>query len=275
MNTENETMPWIVFKIEDKLFSISSRFVQAIIKMPDVNVIPNYPDQVKGIIRYREKIYRLLNLRKILSLNNLDEKIESFNAMMEARKSDHVDWLTELENSIHQNREFTKTTDPHECIFGKWFYSYKTNDITLQEILDKFEVPHNRIHSIAIQVEKLKQLGKDQEIESLLETTKHTTLMEMINLFDEIKVIYRKSLQELAVILELESHKTAFPVDQVLTVEYLQKIDTANVDEKLFELGDSTIVLDVSKSSTEQIVLRLSDEEIVRSEFIHTEAQLV
>lgn len=275
MNAENETMPWIVFKIEDKLFSISSRFVQAIIKMPEVNILPNYPEYVKGIIRYRDKIYRLLNLRKILSLNNIEAKIEDFNSMMDARKQDHVEWLTDLENSIHQNREFTKTTDPHKCAFGKWFYSYKTDDITLQEILDKFELPHKKLHGIAIQAEKLKQLGKDQEIESLFQMTRNTTLMEMINLFDQIKVIYRKSLQELAVILEFENHKTAFPVDQVLTVEYLKKIETADIDEKLFELGDTNIFLDVAKSSTDQIVLRLSDEALVRSEFIHSEAQLV
>jgi chemotaxis signal transduction protein len=262
----NNNMPWVVFKIDNKLFSISSEFVQSIIQMIPITKIPNDQEYLKGIIRYRDSIYKVLDIRKIFGLKTLDDKIFEFSELIKQRKQDHLNWLDELNKSVLEKRKFKLTTDPTKCAFGKWYYSFETEDIGLKEQLDKFELPHNTIHKLAIEVEKLFQNGESDKISKLIEKTRNTSLAELIKLFDGITSQYKKSLQELLIILEQENFRTAFPVDQVLTVEYLNEIADNGFDKDFMGFEKNKIIQDMAQRENGDLVLRLSDEVILRAD---------
>jgi chemotaxis protein histidine kinase CheA len=138
MSTTDIKMPSVVYKIEDKCYSIPSKYVESIIKMDTITKLPNEPAHVKGIVKYRDRIYKVIDLRKVFGFSALEDKINAFDDLLKARKQDHINWLNELENSVKEKRDFKLATDPTKCAFGKWYYNFKTDDISLKEHLDKF-----------------------------------------------------------------------------------------------------------------------------------------
>ena len=78
------------------------------------------------------------------------DKIENQITMLKEREKDHRNWLSELESSVKENRPFTLATDHHKCKFGQWYDSYVPKSYEESEFLKKFEMPHKRIHEVAI-----------------------------------------------------------------------------------------------------------------------------
>ena len=58
----------------------------------------------------------------------------------------HKDWLDQLNESALSGNDFTGQTDPTQCFFGKWFYSYTIDDTALNSLLKDFEKTHNDLH---------------------------------------------------------------------------------------------------------------------------------
>lgn len=260
------TMPSVVFKIEDKCYSIPSQYVESIIKMETVTKLPSEPDYVKGIIKYRDRVYKVIDLRKVFGFSAMEDKISSFDELLKSRKQDHLNWLDELENSVKEKRPFNLTTDPTKCAFGKWYYNFKTDDISLKEHLDKFEIPHSSIHKIALQVEKFQKNNEYDKIEQLITKTKENVLASLVKLFDNVTQYYRKSVSELLIILHKDNFRTAFTVDEVLTVEYLREIDKKDFESNLFNQVSSKVVVNLAKRSNDELVLQLSDEALVTAD---------
>jgi len=266
MSTTN--LPSIVFSIEDKYFSIPAHYVESIIRFNKVTKLPNEPEYIKGVVEYRNKIYRVIDLRNLLGLTGIDIKVNEFNELMRARKQDHLNWLNELENSVKDRTEFKLTTDPTKCAFGRWYYNYKTNDAALREYLDKFELPHIAIHNLAVKIKDLTAKNDFDAINKLIEQTKTTTLKNLIDLFDKAGELYKKSLAELLIILQKDNFRSAFTVDEVLKVEYLNKIDKKDFNDTLFDTKSSKLILDLAKRETGELVVELSDEALVTANVI-------
>lgn len=259
-------LPSIVFSIEDKSFSISSQYVESIIKLDTVTKLPNEPEYIKGIVKYRDKIYRVIDLRKLLGLSSIETKITDFTGLMSSRKQDHLNWLNELENSIKNRSEFKLTTDPTKCAFGKWYYNFKTDDVGLREYLNKFELPHSAIHNLAVKIKNLAAKNDFDSINKMIEETKNTTLKNLIDLFDHAIEFYKKSLAEFLIILQKDNFRTAFTVDEVLKVEYLNKIDKKDISDSLFTQLNNKLIIDMAKQENGELVVELSDEALVTVE---------
>ena len=67
-------------------------------------------------------------------LDNINELV----ALMHLGELDHRDWLSELENSVKENLEFTLASDVHQCKFGQWYDTYKPRTLTETRFLPYF-----------------------------------------------------------------------------------------------------------------------------------------
>jgi purine-binding chemotaxis protein CheW len=267
---QENNIPLIVFRLKDNYFSVSSQNVVAIIKEPSITQIPQSSGFIKGIFCYREETFKLVDLRKVFLMKGVNEEYNEFCTLMDQRAADHKNWLKELENSVIEKRQFSLTTDPHKCAFGKWYDNFrKQKDLTLRvtRVLDQFDKPHQTIHNIAHQVEDLVAEENFEEAYKVIEKTRNNELSSMIGLFDEMKDQYKEGNQQLVVVMKEDVSKTAIAVDFVNSVEFLHDIDTSNIDNELINPKNEKIFEGLAKTGDDKMVLKLSDKEIIFGDF--------
>ena len=263
-----DTTSWITFRIENQFLSIPTKNVEAIIREYKVTKIPGASSYIKGIIRYRDELFKLFNLRKILSFQDLESMHREFYQMLEQREKDHIKWLEELELSVRENREFKLTTDPTKCAFGKWYYSYKTDNLHLQRMLDRFEQPHDKIHAVAKTIESLKNEGNYEKANQVIIDTKSNELSTMIQLFKEFKIEYSKMIEENVILLKQNNSKCALTVDSVLAVESIEEIPKDEAQEVLQNKNTSVpLNINLGKRNNGDFTLMLSDQDFLESVF--------
>ncbi len=127
----------------------------------------------------------------------------------------------ELDASIKEEREFTLTTDPHMCAFGKWYDTYKTEDLSAKAILRKFDRPHRRIHAIAHKVKEFQIAGDYENAAAVVKDAKGNELEVMIKIFANISQHMRDAAKEIVMIVETRAFDYALVIDMVKAVEFL------------------------------------------------------
>ena len=70
-------------------------------------------------------------------------------SMLENAWIDHMEWLNSLNYAIMTGTSFTGKTDPRQCNFGRWYYSYTPKDPQFARLLKQWEDPHIRLHRSA------------------------------------------------------------------------------------------------------------------------------
>jgi purine-binding chemotaxis protein CheW len=254
------TMPSIVFRAKGILFSIPSTNAQSIIQMPRITEIPNTADSVRGIIKHRNEIYNLIDFRKKLSFKTLQEELGEFKSMIDQREHDHIKWLQELQDSVHDDRPFKLTTDPHKCAFGKWYDKFKSDNFFINEVLKKFDEPHKTIHSIAQKIEKFKESNKFEEAHSLIRITREQELAQMKILFSKIKETIQLHSKERVILFNNNNYKFAIAVDQIESVEEIKKIETKAANDQLLDFGNKNFILGLGEDKNQNLVILVSEE---------------
>jgi methyl-accepting chemotaxis protein len=86
----------------------------------------------------------------------------------------HYKWVDELRDTARTGVKFEGELDPRECVFGKWYYSYKLSYPELEESFKALQEPHQRLHESGVPVIRAVQRGNMAEAEKLsLQTRQH------------------------------------------------------------------------------------------------------
>jgi purine-binding chemotaxis protein CheW len=221
---------YLIAQIDQITFAVPASQVLHISRVPRIKKIPNADPSISGTISFRDTVISTINLRHFLGYETLEKQAADMSEMLNQRKSEHIHWLNEFERCIKSGEEFSLQTDPTLCKFGKWFYSFKTDNKSLQLLLQRFEGPHNTIHGIAKKAFKLVEEDRKDEAIALVEATKSKELQIMIGLFDEFEKAYEELTRSLVVVLWAGSQTVGFTVDSVSSVIRLRPISN---DEKL------------------------------------------
>ncbi len=244
MSEEITDYPWALFNLGNEIYAVSSKYIKSIFILEDVISLLDAKDYVRGAVNLRGDIIGLVDTRKFYGMDSVQEETKQFMGVMEERKQDHIKWLNELEDSVNDQRAFTLTTDPHACGFGKWYDSYKTEDVMIDYLLKKFDEPHKKIHQVAKEVKRLQDEDKYQEALDFIEKAKERELKVMVNLFDTLCVEYRDSRRELAIVMEDEDtgKQMGITVDRVLAIEGIRDEDD-QVAEKMPMIANESLRL--------------------------------
>lgn len=247
--------PWVLFNIAGSTYGISSEKVLSLIILNETTSVPKAPDYIRGVINLRGKIISLIDLRKKLGMKSVPEEIKEFEEMLSQRKQDHINWLTELGNSVKENREFKLTTDPHACKFGKWFDSFQSKDIVLNSLLKKIDRTHQYIHSIAIQIKTHQEQKEYTAAEQILASTWNTDLKLLSDLFSALVDAYRESRREIGLIIEKKGILLGVITDEIVSVERL-------INEELYvaDTMDSDQYIYIGKRKDNSSVIILDDD---------------
>lgn len=139
-------------------------------------------------------------------------------AMLPQRRQDHIDWMSALEDSIRNGYAFGKARSPHECAFGKWYYSFRPAERQLALLLRNFEQPHAFIHGLADQLLKLTEAGKKEEALARFQAATDTTLKDLLLLFDRATSVLQSLQRRIAIILRRGEVRCALGADGVTDI---------------------------------------------------------
>ncbi len=263
---EEIEFPWLVFKLNDNLYTVNSKIITSIVMVPErITKVPNVPDYMLGLIHLRGSVIPLLDLRILFNTKSIKEEYEEFIKMIDDRKQDHIHWVEEFENSLNNNEKFKLNTNPHECAFGKWYDNFTTDIEAVNFHLKKIDEPHKEIHAA---VEKANNCSKqcdscDREkcLKTVLEETKEKNMPYLLNLLDELKEIFKMHYKEMVVVLENDNSNIGIIVDEVLSVENIIPFEAT---EEITKMCRDKFVSGVAKSEkSNELLLILDDEKIM------------
>ena len=83
----------------------------------------------------------------------------SIKSQITQNEVDHLNWAGNVSRLLTDDKvtELQVETDPHQCGFGKWYYSDERKQAEehipgLKELLNEIEEPHNKLHKTAIAI---------------------------------------------------------------------------------------------------------------------------
>lgn len=225
---ESITYPYVIFKIDGSLYCMNSRYLSSIRQMPAYEKVAHAPASVMGMFRHGDQVVSLIDLRTELGMTSMSQDCEEFEKMIDARKQDHINWVTELERCALSGEPFLLAKDPHKCAFGKWYDSYETDNQTVSFHLRKIDTPHKKLHKAAFDVENCLQdcdnCRREQCLKSLLKSIKEETVPSIMGLLDETKDLFRSSIYK-EMVLILDGVNWGIAVDEIEGIEVLNLLE--------------------------------------------------
>lgn len=255
-------LPWVVLSIANEMYAISCKNIISLYRLMDIIKLPNAPEEIRGMTKFRDKVIELIDIRAILGFKTIDVEITEFNDLMSARLNDHVNWLEKLNKIVMEDLPFDLETNPHKCAFGKWYDSYDVANasIMFQSAFGKFDKPHRQIHEIAIKAEQFIKIGEKQAAIDLIQKTKDNELKQMVVLFDEIKSAFQDAKREIVTVLGNDSKYICMAVDEVLSIEHLNDFEEDLIKESI---TDSEYLMGIAKRKSGSALVLLNDDFIM------------
>lgn len=241
---EANNFPWLIFKLQNRYFSINSGDVTSIFQLEqEVTAVPGYSENVRGIINLRGDVFPVLELRRILEIISFEKEHEEFSYMLDMRKEDHVNWVNALQHCVEDGNgckgNFKLATDPHKCAFGKWYDSYQPKDQTVAFHLKKIDEPHRKLHETAGKIFECEGIADESlrkgKINELMSKAKMEYMPEILNLIDETKDVLKGSHREMCIVLENDGHSFGILVDEVCSVEELEFVGKESDIKKMLQ----------------------------------------
>jgi len=253
-------LPFVIADVKGLQLAVSAEYVQEIVRTPRWHMVPNTPRHIRGVINLRGKVLPLVDLRLRMGLPSALEDVEQMIAMLVTREEDHIHWLRELLGAVTEGRPFTLARDPAQCAFGKWYYSYKPEDIGFASVMYRFEMPHRRIHSIADDVLKNAERGEHDKAKEIILRTEKGDLHTVVNLFGEARTAFRESHKEVAIVLSNGRKHLSVTVDSVESVEAIAE---ETIEDATPALGSvkSDLIRKVAHRANDKGVVFLLDAE--------------
>lgn len=265
---------YLTFLVKGKRFALPVEWVKEILPIRSVVDLPVSNPWIRGGINIRGNVLTLFDFRLIMGESTLIKEREELVVTLNQREQDHIDWLDALKKSVTDGSEFRKATNPKACAFGKWYYTFKAPDSTIERTLADFEEPHNEIHALAHTALSLSNSGKREEAIKLVEEAKTTTLSRLLKLFTDLKSSLTVDIRELAIVCLYPNGKPfAVAVDGVENIRSLENekfnvrdaVEASTTVVKIWST-DTQTALEVDFRILQKVITQMSSESEVVTE---------
>lgn len=259
-------LPWLIFSLNGFTYAVNTEFVTGILVPPDnFTPVPDAPPEYRGIADIRGEVYPVIDMRSLFGYPSLEKECSDFTAMLEVREQDHLNWANELKRCVESGEEFTLTTDPHKCAFGKWYDEFRKNPHNADYSLHKIEKPHEELHHTAEKIAELRRLpdspDKTRKLTELMNMVFDEYVPEIVNIMDESKRRYRSFFRETMVTFNSESGNAAIVVDKVLAVDRIVPVSGRKNMDRIFASPYFTGVARSSRVNDD--ILIIDDKKII------------
>lgn len=264
MNLDEQTLneyPWLLFKLYGLTYAVSSKCITAITDLPkNITVVPDNERTVRGIMGFRGKHIKLIDMRELFNLRSLQAEHDDFILMLDERKSDHIKWVDELERCVREHDHFTLATDPHKCKFGKWYYAFESKNYAISAHIKTIEDPHAKFHMISKEItDAHNEIGDESErdvaIKEIFERGRNEYMSQILEILEGAKSLFDDDINEMVVVFEIGDECFGVVIDEVLSVDEIALLNSANTHDSVFK---NKYVSGIARSiKTKDIVLLL------------------
>jgi len=134
--------PWLVFTINNNLYTINSKIITSIVIMPDnTTSVPNVPKYMRGLIHLRGSVIPLLDLRVLFNMESVKDEIKEMVVILEKDNS-YVGIIVDEVLSVENIKHFEETEEMRKMCRDKYVSgvakSEKNSEILL--ILDEEKI---------------------------------------------------------------------------------------------------------------------------------------
>ncbi len=253
---------YLIFMLAGQRYALAVDYVRELLtrKGRRIQAIPGSNKVCTGVLRLRDQVMPVVDLRSLFGWPSLDEQNREFVETLDARERDHIHWLNELEACAREGREFTLAIDPHKCNFGRWYDALMNDpqkleelthgDMALNRLLRAFDSPHKRIHGIAKEVMRLVQEGRSDEAFTIIQKARDRDLADLRRLFAEA----RDAIHPLLVVVERGECRVALQVDEIERV-----IDRERLKPVEGEQARTELVCDFVQNTDDEALIGLLD----------------
>lgn len=218
---DEQDLPDIIFKLQDDLYAVSSKYVVYISVLSDVTPTSGDDPRYRGTVIFNGKSVHVFDLRNLFGIHNFEEEL---NELVRGRIADHVNWVNKLEESVNENRPFELTTNPHACAFGKWYDNFHTDDTYLAMYLKGIDEPHTAIHETGKRVKKLMAEGKQEEAKAEVEEMKKTHFAKTKSLLEGMVQVYKNGVKEMLIMMKVDGKLKGIVVDKIAGIKKLEDL---------------------------------------------------
>lgn len=259
-----ETDLCILIRLEDRLFAVSADLTEAMLQLPEVIPVPGQSANMRGLMRFRERVIPLIDMRRCAGLVTAGQMDTEIQELLEARLQDHRNWVAELEAAVTEQRAFQGATDPNLCKFGRWLNAQEVRELTIRTQLQRIRSAHENLHATAHTVMRAIEEGKHELARQEVAHTRDISLAHISELFGELRALYRRTRREIALVLKLGGTRLALAVDAVVAVERLRPGTLQDLE--LGGVAASRLVTSVARRAKEETLVQvLNLDELLRS----------
>lgn len=220
----------IVFNVGGSKYALNIENIQRIIHSVELTNIPNANSFIDGMMSYEDNIIKVLNFRKVIGLLAYDEELK---VLFENLKNSHKEWIAELENSLENSTEFTKTTDSHKCKLGMWIDNFNSYDNQVSNIVKELDTNHKNLHILGSDVLSINKYDKALAMRRFKEDVSNTfkkTINSIDNLIGELDLV-ANSFQKL-LIYERVGKTFAIKVDSIEDIAHIEESNLIYSDDE-------------------------------------------
>ena len=249
-------MEYLLLIVKDKYFAIDVEHIIEILRPKDITEIPEVAEYILGVMNIRGHIGTVVSLRKMMHYREMSEELIDFIASITAG---HTAWVKELEESVNQDKDFTKTLDPHACPLGHWLDDIltclKCDDTFMDKIKREINPHHKKLHETGRIVIDTALKDKEKAI-SLIRTNIHNhydVVIKNLQLLNNDINLWTNSIQRIVAFTTKSGETINLLVDDVIdiiTITDEQKQKLSQVDEGEIVQFDCAIELEDGKIAT-------------------------
>lgn len=229
-SSDFSSFPSLSLRLVNTRYAVTAKCVSSIVISDSKLVnLPEAPHYCKGLMHMRGQMIPIMDMRSLFGYKTMDQEHAEFCEMLDMRKQDHVNWVTEFERCIAAGESFGLATDPHKCKLGIWFDSFSSSYGNINIHLHKLSEPHESLHKLAKEYNELLSAGKlsEEKKQSLLKKAKEDYVPAVLDLLEQTKQVFNENIQSLVVVIENGHHTLGLIVDEVLAVDTLLTVTTA------------------------------------------------
>ena len=249
-------MEYLLLVVKDKYFAIDVESIIEILRPKDITQIPEVADYVLGVMNIRGHIGTVVSLRKMMHYREMGEELQEFILSI---KKGHTAWVKELEESVNQDKDFTKTLDPHACPLGLWIDDIltclKCDDTFMDKIKREINPHHKQLHEKGKIVIDTALNDKEKAI-GIIRTEIHEhydVVIKNIEALDEDIDLWTNSIQRIVAFTTKKGETVNILVDDVIdiiSIKEEQKQKLSQIEEGEIVQFDCAIELEDGKIAT-------------------------
>jgi methyl-accepting chemotaxis protein len=188
----------------------------------------------------------------------------TLDSMLAERWIDHLVWIENLSSSLLTRTPFKGGVDAHQCAFGKWYYAHKASDPDLENLLNQWESPHDKLHISAGRIVKQMEQGD-------LDPAKDIYNKETLPALEELKGCYDRTMGW----IDAQVQKQQGAVD-IFNMETLPAVDSTRMLLKEItqsfeeQAKKSVFTMDSTMSRNRMLILVLTAAAVILGTFVAT-----